>query len=105
MFRLSEPHGGALVNRFVAEDEAPELEGEPRAYRRSPSMRGSSRTSSSSRRARRARSPGSWAFATTRASSAACGSRTARPGRCHSRWRSRSRSLHRPCGWSSRASR
>ena len=26
MFRLSEPHGGALVNRFVAEDEAPELE-------------------------------------------------------------------------------
>jgi ATP sulfurylase len=26
MFRLSEPHGGALVNRFVAEDEAPEVE-------------------------------------------------------------------------------
>ncbi|RPJ64095.1 MAG: hypothetical protein EHM24_23510 [Acidobacteria bacterium] len=26
MFRLSEPHGGALVDRFVAEDEAPELE-------------------------------------------------------------------------------
>lgn len=26
MFRLSEPHGGALVNRFVTEDEAPELE-------------------------------------------------------------------------------
>jgi ATP sulfurylase len=26
MFRLSEPHGGALVNRFVAEDEVPDVE-------------------------------------------------------------------------------
>ena len=27
-----------------------------------------------------------------------CGSRTARPGRCHSRWRSRSSACIRPCG-------